>query len=95
MSVSSLRTDFKRQDNNFSFFIAGNILYGEVDSGHSKSASFLGKDLSTFPLIALSSLHFTSFYVLLATPIASFGELVLLNMAYFYCESSRYKSSSS
>ncbi|KAJ5630271.1 ABC transporter [Penicillium longicatenatum] len=59
--------------------------YRQVDAGHSPSAYFVGRDLSTLPRIALSALHFTTFYIVLATPIVSFGQLLLTNLLYFFC----------
>jgi len=64
----------------------GVSFYREVESGGSGSAYFVGKDLSTIPRIILSALHFTTFYMILATPVASFGTLLGLNIIYFYCK---------
>ncbi|KAE8157559.1 P-loop containing nucleoside triphosphate hydrolase protein [Aspergillus tamarii] len=60
-------------------------IYREIESGHSCSAYFVGKDLSTIPRIILSSLHFTTFYAILATPLIPIGILFLGNTLYFYC----------
>ncbi|KAJ5102252.1 ABC transporter [Penicillium alfredii] len=62
-----------------------NNFYREVDAGDSRSAYFVGKELSTIPRIVLSALHFTTFYIILATPAISFGMLLVLNMLFFYC----------
>ncbi|KAF2733123.1 ATP-binding cassette sub-family G member 2 [Polyplosphaeria fusca] len=61
------------------------IYWREAASGHSRSAYFIGKILSTLFRIGLSSLHFTVFYALLATPIMPFGQLYLAHLLYFYC----------
>ncbi|KAF2013083.1 hypothetical protein BU24DRAFT_264171 [Aaosphaeria arxii CBS 175.79] len=61
------------------------LYWRETASGHSRSAYFIGKILSTFFRIGLSSLHFTVFYALLATPIMPFGQLYLSHLLYFYC----------
>ncbi|KAJ5633383.1 ABC transporter [Penicillium lividum] len=57
----------------------------ESSSGHSESAYFLGKILSTLIRMFLSALHFTAFYLILTTPIASFSTQLILNLLYFYC----------
>jgi ABC-type multidrug transport system ATPase subunit len=54
-------------------------------SGHSRSAYYVGKVISTLPRIALSSLHFSVFLGILATPLMSFGEMYLANLCYFWC----------
>ncbi|KAF2639904.1 hypothetical protein P280DRAFT_518339 [Massarina eburnea CBS 473.64] len=61
------------------------MYWREAASGHSRSAYFVGKILSTFFRIGLSALHFTVFYALLATPIMPFGQLYLAHLLYFYC----------
>ena len=61
------------------------MYWREAASGHSRSAYFIGKILATFLRIGLSSLHFTVFYALLATPIMPFSELYLTHLLYFYC----------
>ncbi|BAE65459.1 unnamed protein product [Aspergillus oryzae RIB40] len=61
------------------------VFYREIRAGHSSSAYFLGKELSTRPKMFLSSLHFTTFYTILATPVVPFEALLLLNTIYFFC----------
>jgi hypothetical protein len=61
------------------------MYWREAASGHSRSAYFVGKIISTLFRIGLSSLHFTVFYALLATPIMPFGQLYLAHLLYFYC----------
>lgn len=61
------------------------IYWRETASGHSRSAYYVGKLLSTLPRIALSSLHFTIFLSILATPLITFTEMYALNLMYFWC----------
>lgn len=61
------------------------IYWRETASGHSRSAYYVGKLLSTLPRIALSSLHFTIFLSVLATPLISFTEMYAANLMYFWC----------
>ena len=60
------------------------MYYRETASGHSRSAYYVGKLLSTLLRIALSSLHFTVFLGILATPLISFTDMYLANLAYFF-----------
>ena len=60
------------------------IYYRESASGHSRSAYYLGKVISTLPRIAVSSLHYTVLLELLATPPMSFGQMYGANCIYFY-----------
>ncbi|KAJ5116658.1 hypothetical protein N7456_001006 [Penicillium angulare] len=57
----------------------------ESHSGHSESAYFIGKAISVLPRLFLAALHFTTVYLVLATPFASFNMLLTLNFLYFYC----------
>ncbi|KAK0255644.1 hypothetical protein B0A54_10963 [Friedmanniomyces endolithicus] len=61
------------------------MYYRETASGHSRSAYYLGKLLSTLVRIALSSLHFTVFLGVLATPLISFPKMYAANLLYFWC----------
>lgn len=61
------------------------MYYRETASGHSRSAYYLGKLLSTLIRIALSSLHFTVFLGILATPLMSFSMMYAANLMYFWC----------
>lgn len=61
------------------------IYWRETASGHSRSAYYFGKLLSTIPRIALSSLHFSIFFSVLATPLMSFMEMYAANLMYFWC----------
>lgn len=61
------------------------IYWREASSGHSRSAYYTGKVVSTFFRMSLSSLHFTVFYTLLSTPLIPFGMLYAANLLYFFC----------
>ncbi|KAI5844501.1 ABC transporter-like protein [Morchella snyderi] len=61
------------------------IYWRETASGHSRSAYYVGKVLSTFFRISFSALHFVSLYSLLGTPSMDFGHNYLCCMMYFYC----------
>lgn len=61
------------------------MYFRETASGHSRSAYYIGKLTSTLLRIGLSSLHFTVFLNLLATPLISFQMMYLANLLYFWC----------
>lgn len=61
------------------------MYWRETASGHSRSAYYVGKLLSTILRIALSSWHFTVFLGVLATPLISFQEMYAANLMYFWC----------
>jgi hypothetical protein len=61
------------------------MYYRETASGHSRSAYYVGKLLSTLPRVLLSSLHFSVFMGVLATPLMSFGKMFVVNLMYFWC----------
>ena len=61
------------------------VYWREASSGHSRSAYYIGKVLSTTFRILIAALHFTVFFVLLATPLMNFERLFLTNILYFYC----------
>jgi len=61
------------------------MYYRETASGHSRSAYYVGKLISTILRIALSSLHFTVFLGVLATPLISFHMMYAANLMYFWC----------
>ena len=70
-----------------STYVNAEMIYWRVaSSGNSRSAFYVGKVLSTFFRIALSSLHFTVFFSILATPLIPFGSLFIANLLYFYCK---------
>ncbi|KAI1002795.1 hypothetical protein K3495_g5408, partial [Podosphaera aphanis] len=61
------------------------IFWREASSGQSRSAYYVGKVISALPRIAISAMHYNTFFYLLATPLISFWRLYLLNLTYFYC----------
>lgn len=61
------------------------LLRRESHSGHSESAYFAGKVLTSLLRTFLSALHFTTCYMILATPVILFGNFLGLNFLYFYC----------
>ena len=61
------------------------VYWREAASGHSRSAYYVAKVVSTFPRIALSSLHFTVFFTLLCTPTIALSHSYLIIMLNFYC----------
>ncbi|THY60006.1 hypothetical protein D6C97_03915 [Aureobasidium pullulans] len=60
------------------------IFHRESSSGHSKSAYYLGKVMSTFPRITIAALHYTVMIGVLATPLMSFQDMYAANLVYFY-----------
>ncbi|KAG9640297.1 hypothetical protein KCU64_g13013, partial [Aureobasidium melanogenum] len=56
----------------------------ESSSGHSKSAYYVGKVLSTLPRITIAALHYTVMIGVLATPLISFQDMYAANLLYFY-----------
>ncbi|KAH7313642.1 ATP-binding cassette sub-family G member 2 [Stachybotrys elegans] len=61
------------------------MYWRESSAGHSRLAYFVGKTLSAFPRLIVSSIHFTAFYCILATPWMPFWKMFLTNLLYFYC----------
>ena len=57
----------------------------EAEAGHSRLAYFIAKVLSVLPRMILSCMHFTTFFMLLATPIIPWGVAFFANLLYFYC----------
>lgn len=57
----------------------------ESESGHSRSAYYIAKVVSTLPRMVLGCLHFTTLFMLLATPLISWGAAYWLNLLYFFC----------
>jgi ABC-type multidrug transport system ATPase subunit len=64
----------------------------ESQSGHSQSAYFLGKNLAVCFRMVVSSLHFTTFYLVLAAPMIPFHTQLGLSFLYFYCTLTRSPS---
>lgn len=61
------------------------MYYRETASGHSRSAYYIGKLLSTFFRIGLSAFHFTVMLNILAVPLISFDLMYIANLLYFWC----------
>ncbi|KAI1498093.1 hypothetical protein F5X99DRAFT_420821 [Biscogniauxia marginata] len=61
------------------------VYWRESSAGHSRLAYCLGKTLSAIPRLAISAMHFTTFYCILATPWMPFWKIYLANVLYFYC----------
>ena len=61
------------------------IYLREASSGHNRFAYYIGKVLSTFPRMFIANLHFTVFFIFLATPKISWGAAFIANLLYFYC----------
>ena len=57
----------------------------EAASGHNRFAYYLAKVLSTIPRIVMGAFHFTTFFILLATPLIPWGASFVSNLLYFYC----------
>ena len=57
----------------------------EAEAGHSRLAYFLAKILAAVPRMALACFHFTTFMMLLATPVMPWGIAFIANLAYVYC----------
>lgn len=61
--------------------------YRESQSGHSRSAYFIGKNSAVCFRIILSAMHFTAFYVLLGDPMISLHLQLTLVFLHYYCKS--------
>ncbi|KAF1992167.1 ABC transporter-like protein [Aulographum hederae CBS 113979] len=61
------------------------IYWREAASGHNRLAYYLGKVISTLPRILMGCLHFSTFFMLLATPRISWPRAFAANVLYFYC----------
>lgn len=85
--ATRVRTGLKHYVRKTDIVLPELIFLRESSSGHSESAYFLGKILSTLVRIFLSALHFTAFYLILTTPIVSFPTQLIVNLLYFYCMS--------
>lgn len=60
------------------------MYFRETASGHSRSAYYIGKLLSTLLRIALGAYHFTVFLNILAVPLISFELMYIVNLMYFW-----------
>jgi hypothetical protein len=54
------------------------VYWREAGAGHSRLAYFLGVSTASFYRIALSALHFTMVYHLLAQPMITFGKMFVM-----------------
>lgn len=61
------------------------IFWREAASGHNRVAYYLGKVLSTIPRMVFANVHFTTLFMLLATPKISWGDTFIANQLYFFC----------
>ncbi|CAD6506021.1 BgTH12-06953 [Blumeria graminis f. sp. triticale] len=61
------------------------IYWREASAGHSRSAYYVGKVISTLPRISISAIHYTAFFYILATPLMNFWRAYVVNLMYFYC----------
>lgn len=59
------------------------MIYQDIYAGHSASAYLLGKNLATWPRILMSCLHFTTFYMILATTVMPFSHFVVAQCGIF------------
>ena len=61
------------------------VYWREAAAGHHRLAYHVGKVFSTLPRMALANLHFTTLFLLLATPRISFAAAFGANLLYFWC----------
>lgn len=57
----------------------------EAASGHNIFSYYVAKVISTFPRMILGCFHFTTLFILLATPRISWGASYLANLMYAFC----------
>lgn len=60
------------------------VYWRESASGHNKASYYIGKTLSSFPRIIISSLHFTAIYIVLACPPVTLAKQYPLHMMQFF-----------
>lgn len=60
------------------------VYWREAASGHNKFAYYIGKVISTLPRILIGCIHFTTFFMMLATPRISWWKAFIANLLYFY-----------
>ncbi|CAI6327815.1 unnamed protein product [Periconia digitata] len=61
------------------------IFNREAAAGHSMSAYYVGKMVSVLPRLFLSSLHYSVFMGILATPIMAWTDMFIAILLYFFC----------
>ena len=57
----------------------------EAASGHNIFSYYIAKVISTFPRMIFGCFHFTTFFILLATPRISWGASFVANLLYSFC----------
>ncbi|MDI1493480.1 MAG: hypothetical protein OHK93_005270 [Ramalina farinacea] len=57
----------------------------EAESGHNVFAYYIAKIVSTLPRMIFSCFHFTTMFILLATPVIPYLASFICNLLYFYC----------
>ncbi|RKO90120.1 P-loop containing nucleoside triphosphate hydrolase protein [Blyttiomyces helicus] len=60
------------------------VFWRETASGHSRVAYYLGKTIAATYRVALSALHFTAIYYVLAKPLVGFGMQYLILLGMFF-----------
>lgn len=61
------------------------VYWREAAAGHNRFAYYMGKVLSTIPRMVLANFHFTTMFILLATPVIGWLSAFAANLLYFYC----------
>ncbi|KAH8798827.1 ABC transporter-like protein [Hyaloscypha sp. PMI_1271] len=61
------------------------VYWREAAAGHNRFAYYMGKVLSTIPRMVLANFHFTTMFILLATPVIGWFPAFAANLLYFYC----------
>jgi ABC-type multidrug transport system ATPase subunit len=61
------------------------VYWREAAAGHNRFAYYMGKVLSTIPRMVLANFHFTTLFLLLATPRIIWFAAFAANLLYFYC----------
>ncbi|KAI9658131.1 MAG: hypothetical protein M1831_003976 [Alyxoria varia] len=59
------------------------VYWREASSGHNRLAYYLGKLIASLPRVVLGCFHFTTFFMLLATPIISWPRSFAANLLYY------------
>jgi hypothetical protein len=61
------------------------VFWREPAAGHNRFAYYLGKVIFTVPRMVLANFHFSTFFLLLATPRIAWQAAFTCNLLYFYC----------
>jgi ABC-type multidrug transport system ATPase subunit len=61
------------------------VYWREAAAGHNRFAYYIGKVISTIPRMLLANFHFSTFFLLLATPRIVWSAAFAVNLLYFYC----------